>query len=164
MERKRTIAWALFKTAVFTLVVPSTVGVLVPRWLLLGEGRREALPGVWWRWMGPLPLVAGACIYLACAWDLRSPGWGLRRPSTCRGSWLSKGFIVSCVIRCTWAWVVFGQAVLFGSGSIAIYVISLSTIFHFFVVFYEEPVLSRKFGEDYQEYCLRVPRWLSQLR
>jgi hypothetical protein len=53
MERKRTIAWALLKTAVFTLVVPGTVGVLIPRWLLSGAAPvvigfgcpQRALPG-----------------------------------------------------------------------------------------------------------------------
>ena len=80
MERKRTIAWALFKTAVFTLVVPGTVGVLIPRWLLSEEGRNEALPPISWRWIGLLPLVAGACIYLVCAWDFAVTGLGTPAP------------------------------------------------------------------------------------
>jgi protein-S-isoprenylcysteine O-methyltransferase Ste14 len=166
MERKRTIAWALFKTVGFTLVVPGTVGVLVPRWLVLGEGRREALPGVWWRWMGLLPLIAGAYIYLACAWDFAVTGLGTPAPIDMPRKLVVKGLyrFVRNPMYVGVTWVVLGQAVLFGSGSVGIYVISLWTIFHFFVVFYEEPVLSRKFGEDYQEYCLRVPRWLPRFR
>jgi protein-S-isoprenylcysteine O-methyltransferase Ste14 len=35
--------------------------------------------------------------------------------------------------------------------------------FHLFVVLYEEPALSRQFGEAYREYCARVPRWLPRL-
>jgi len=35
---------------------------------------------------------------------------------------------------------------------------------HLFVVFYEEPTLRKKFGEDYKEYCRNVSRWLPRLR
>ena len=166
MERKRTIAWALFKTVGFTLVVPCTVGVLVPRWLLLGEGRREALPGVWWRWVGLLPLVAGACIYLACAWDFAVTGLGTPAPIDMPRKLVVKGLyrFVRNPMYVGVAWVVLGQAVLFGSVWVAIYVISLWTTFHLFVVFYEEPVLRRKFAREYQEFCLRVPRWLPRFQ
>ena len=30
---------------------------------------------------------------------------------------------------------------------------------HIFVVLYEEPTLRRKFGKEYETYCLRVRRW-----
>jgi protein-S-isoprenylcysteine O-methyltransferase Ste14 len=33
-----------------------------------------------------------------------------------------------------------------------------------FVLFYEEPVLRRKFGAEYEDYCRRVPRWLPRLK
>ena len=32
-------------------------------------------------------------------------------------------------------------------------------IFHVLVRAYEEPVLRRSFGSDYEAYCARVPRW-----
>jgi protein-S-isoprenylcysteine O-methyltransferase Ste14 len=165
MERKRTIAWALFKTAVFTVVVPGTVGVLVPRWFLLEEGGREVLPEVWWRWLGLLPIIAGACIYLACAWDFAVTGLGTPAPID-----MPRRLVVTGLYRFVRnpmyvgvAWVVLGQAVLFGSRAVAIYVVSLWMLFHLFVIFHEEPVLRRKFGAEYEEYCLRVPRWLPRV-
>jgi protein-S-isoprenylcysteine O-methyltransferase Ste14 len=33
-------------------------------------------------------------------------------------------------------------------------------IIQFFVLFYEEPTLARQFGQEYEEYKKRVPRWL----
>jgi protein-S-isoprenylcysteine O-methyltransferase Ste14 len=33
---------------------------------------------------------------------------------------------------------------------------------HLFVVFYEEPTLRKKFGEDYLDYCPNVGRWWSR--
>jgi protein-S-isoprenylcysteine O-methyltransferase Ste14 len=35
---------------------------------------------------------------------------------------------------------------------------------HLFVVLYEEPMLKKKFGADYEEYCRNVHRWWPRLR
>jgi protein-S-isoprenylcysteine O-methyltransferase Ste14 len=35
---------------------------------------------------------------------------------------------------------------------------------HLFVLFYEEPTLRRKFGADYETYCLNVRRWWPHMR
>jgi protein-S-isoprenylcysteine O-methyltransferase Ste14 len=35
---------------------------------------------------------------------------------------------------------------------------------HLFVVFYEEPALERQFGDAYERYRARVPRWVPKLR
>jgi protein-S-isoprenylcysteine O-methyltransferase Ste14 len=34
---------------------------------------------------------------------------------------------------------------------------------HLFVLFYEEPVLRAKFGQTYEDYLRRVPRWIPRL-
>jgi hypothetical protein len=41
MKNEQTMAWALFKTFVFTLIVPGTVGVFIPRWIIPGEWRES---------------------------------------------------------------------------------------------------------------------------
>jgi len=33
-----------------------------------------------------------------------------------------------------------------------------------FVRCYEEPVLRKKFGAEYEEYCRNVPRWMPRMR
>jgi protein-S-isoprenylcysteine O-methyltransferase Ste14 len=55
---------------------------------------------------------------------------------------------------------VVGQAILFGSTAVGIYIVCVWLVCHAFVVSYEEPTLRRKFGAEYEEYCRRVPRWL----
>jgi protein-S-isoprenylcysteine O-methyltransferase Ste14 len=45
-----------------------------------------------------------------------------------------------------------------------LYVAALTAAFHLFVVFFEEPLLRRKFGASYEEYCRRVPRWVPRVR
>lgn len=56
--------------------------------------------------------------------------------------------------------VILGEAVLFGSWKLLAYAAAVLTFLHFFVVLYEEPSLSRRFGESYRQYVLTVPRWL----
>jgi protein-S-isoprenylcysteine O-methyltransferase Ste14 len=46
------------------------------------------------------------------------------------------------------------------SPSIVLFVPVWWTLFHLFVIFYEEPVLRSKFGRDYEAYCQRTPRWI----
>ena len=41
---------------------------------------------------------------------------------------------------------------------------SLFAIGHLAVVFVEEPATRKRFGEAYEDYCRRVPRWLPRLR
>jgi protein-S-isoprenylcysteine O-methyltransferase Ste14 len=62
-----------------------------------------------------------------------------------------------------------GVALLIGFG-LYLYSISILTLavflffaLHLFVVFYEEPTLSRKFGSSYEEYCKTVSRWIPRM-
>jgi len=161
MERKGTVLWALFKTAVFTLVVPGSVGVLIPRFVLLDTGGTYRLPAAEWRWIGLVPLVAGACTYFKCAWDFAVTGLGTPAPMDMPRRLVAKGlyrFLRNPMYMGVASFVV-GQAILFGSVAVGVYIVCVWLICHLFVVFYEEPTLRRKFGAEYEEYCRRVPRW-----
>lgn len=162
MEHRRAIAWALFKTAVFTVVVPGTVGVLIPAWFVSEAGGRETRPPVSWRWIGLLPLVAGASVYPICAWEFAVTGLGTPAPIDMPRKLVAKGLyrFVRNPMYLGVASLVVGQAVLFGSIRVLVYIVLVWILFHLFVVFWEEPVLKRKFGVEYEEYCRRVPRWL----
>jgi protein-S-isoprenylcysteine O-methyltransferase Ste14 len=165
MERKGTVAWALFKTAVFTLVVPGSVGVLIPRFVLLDTGGSYSLPAAGWRWIGFLPLIVGACWYFKCAWDFAVTGLGTPAPIDMPRKLVVKGLyrFVRNPMYVGVASSVLGQAILFGSSAVCIYIGCVWLICNLFVVFYEEPTLRRKFGAEYEEYCRRVPRWLPHL-
>jgi protein-S-isoprenylcysteine O-methyltransferase Ste14 len=162
MEDKETVAWALFKTAVFTLLVPGSVGVLFPRWVLLDTGENYALPTGAWRWIGFFPLIAGGCFYFKCAWEFAVTGLGTPAPIDMPRRLVVKGLyrFVRNPMYVGVAWFVAGQAIMFGSMPVGIYIACVWLCSHFFVVFYEEPTLRRKFGAEYEEYCRRVPRWL----
>jgi protein-S-isoprenylcysteine O-methyltransferase Ste14 len=57
-----------------------------------------------------------------------------------------------------------GQALFFGNRALLEYAFVVAIGFHLFVILYEEPTLTRKFGRDYQAYCQEVPRWIPHLR
>jgi protein-S-isoprenylcysteine O-methyltransferase Ste14 len=58
------------------------------------------------------------------------------------------------------ACVIFGQALFYGASTVAIYGGVVLVLFTLFVFFCEEPVLKRRFGAQYDEYCAKVPRWI----
>ena len=56
--------------------------------------------------------------------------------------------------------IVIGEACFFHSRPLLIIALSIWLLFHGFVLFYEEPTLTKKFGESYRQYCFQVSRWL----
>ena len=53
-----------------------------------------------------------------------------------------------------------GEALLFRSRALAEFALWLWVGFHLFVFLYEEHTLGRRYGEQYNEYCRHVPRWI----
>lgn len=59
--------------------------------------------------------------------------------------------------------VLAGEALVFGSWPIAAWALLLAIAFHLRVLWYEEPILRRMFGADFDDYCRRVPRWIPRI-
>jgi protein-S-isoprenylcysteine O-methyltransferase Ste14 len=60
--------------------------------------------------------------------------------------------------------IILGQGLLLGSVALLAYGAILALGFHIFVLAYEEPTLRTTFGDEFEEYCARVPRWVPRLR
>jgi protein-S-isoprenylcysteine O-methyltransferase Ste14 len=60
--------------------------------------------------------------------------------------------------------VLLGEALVFHSLALTELAVAFFAGTNLFVLFYEEPVLRRKFGAEYDDYCRRVPRWLPRLK
>ena len=60
--------------------------------------------------------------------------------------------------------VLIGQALLFGSFGLVEYTVVTWCIGAAAARFYEEPILARKFGAEYQAYRRAVPAWVPRLR
>jgi protein-S-isoprenylcysteine O-methyltransferase Ste14 len=56
--------------------------------------------------------------------------------------------------------VIYGWAILYQSIAVAVYGIVVACCFYSFVVFFEEPILKKRFGAEYEQYCVEVARWL----
>jgi protein-S-isoprenylcysteine O-methyltransferase Ste14 len=53
-----------------------------------------------------------------------------------------------------------GEALLYDSLAVVIYASIAGVIFHIFILIHEEPVLTRKFGNEYVNYAKQVNRWI----
>jgi protein-S-isoprenylcysteine O-methyltransferase Ste14 len=56
-----------------------------------------------------------------------------------------------------------GTGLYLGSVAILLLALLLSCLVHLFVLFYEEPTLTRQFGRSYEEYLRSVRRWIPRL-
>ena len=155
---------ALFlKNLVFTVLVPGTVAGYVPYAIgSRGAAVRPPLPDAARLLIAaPLFLVGGA-IYLWCLWHFAVSGRGTPAPIdpptrlVVRGLYrrVRNPMYVGVLI------VVAGWAVYFRSIRLVEYGVTLAVLFHLFVVLVEEPLLQRRFGAAYAEYCRTVPRWI----
>jgi protein-S-isoprenylcysteine O-methyltransferase Ste14 len=57
-----------------------------------------------------------------------------------------------------------GEALVLGSGRLALWAALFLLINHVYFVLSEEPGLLRRFGEEYAQYCRAVPRWIPRWR
>jgi len=154
------------KSAVFTILVPGTVVVLIP-WVVLrgGDGLRPTSAPMLWI-PGVLAAAAGAALYFVCLAGFIRHGRGTPAPID-----PPRRLVVGGPYRRTRnpmylavLSMVVGEALLFGSPRLALYAVLLASAFHLFVVLYEEPTLSRLFGAEYDAYRRSVPRWLVRWR
>jgi protein-S-isoprenylcysteine O-methyltransferase Ste14 len=60
--------------------------------------------------------------------------------------------------------ILVGEAVLFASYGIALWVILTFVFNTIYFIYSEEPGLVKRFGEEYLEYKKNVPRWIPRLR
>jgi protein-S-isoprenylcysteine O-methyltransferase Ste14 len=121
-----------------------------------------------WRWLAAVPSVLGFAVALRCVWDFGWIGRGTPAPMIPPQRLVVAGFYryvrnpMYLGFAAGWIglWIVFGHPdprVIAAVAAVALGV-------HLFVLFYEEPTLRRKFGADYETYCLNVRRWWPHMR
>jgi protein-S-isoprenylcysteine O-methyltransferase Ste14 len=150
------------KNLLFTVLVPGVVAGCVPWLLMRGETRAGGAGTA----LALSLFAAGGAIYFWCLWDFASFGRGTPAPIDA-----PKRLVVRGLYRYTRnpmylgvLTVLLGWVVLFEALDLLLYAICVGSCFQLFVVYYEEPHLSRTFGESYQEYRSRVGRWLPRIR
>jgi protein-S-isoprenylcysteine O-methyltransferase Ste14 len=133
---------------------------LLPAWL----GFRVEIAGAArWRWLAAFPSVLGFAVALRCIWDFGRTGRGTPAPMVPPRRLVVAGFYryvrnpMYLGFAAGWIglWIIFAHANWAAIAAVA----GVALGVHLFVVFYEEPTLRGKFGEDYLEYCRHVRRW-----
>ncbi|MBZ5537964.1 MAG: isoprenylcysteine carboxylmethyltransferase family protein [Acidobacteriia bacterium] len=156
----------LFKTALFTVLGPGTVTILVPYYLLSSRTHVPPMNLGILRYFGVLPIIGGALVYLRCALDFAIKGRGTPAPVDPPKELVVRGLYryVRNPMYIGVALVVLGEAVFFRARILFEYAAIAFIFFHLFVLIYEEPILRRKFRESYDRYCRSVPRWVPRMR
>ena len=156
-------------TTVASLVVGASFFALwfwlLPRWL---DFSVEAGGDARWRWLGTIPSVLGFAVALRCVWDFGWTGRGTPAPVAPPQRLVVVGFYryvrnpmyVGFAAGWIGLWIVFGHA----DPWLAAAAVATALGVHLFVLFYEEPTLRKKFGEDYGNYCRNVRRWWPRLQ
>ena len=138
---------------------------LLPSWLGFHVNTSGAAR---WRWIAAVPSVLGFAVALRCVWDFGWTGRGTPAPIAPPKRLVVVGFYryvrnpmyLGFFIGWAGLWVVFGRANLLAIALALAVVLGVAL----FVLLYEEPTLRKTFGEEYEEYCRNVRRWVPRLR
>jgi len=160
MTRKQ--LFALFRALIVAPLFIALWTYFVPRWI---EGRGAfAEP----RPLGWIIVAIGAAIGLPCVWEFAWRGFGTPAPFdpprrlvvTGPYRWVRNPMYIGMGIA------LIGEAIVFPHLTRTILVMTalLWLAVSLFIVAYEEPVLRRMFGADYEAYCRDVRRWIPRLK
>jgi protein-S-isoprenylcysteine O-methyltransferase Ste14 len=146
------------KVIIFTVLVPGTVAVVIPRALLGGGPVRFGafyLPGF-------ILIAIGASVYMWCVWDFAYRGRGTPAPFDPPVALVATGLYryVRNPIYIGVLLVLLAESIALESAHLFQYFLAVWVMFHLLVVLYEEPTLGRNFGSAYSQYCKKVGRWI----
>ncbi len=158
-----TLCKTLCKTLIFILVLPATITVYLPYWLLAARPATAQLYA--FRYVGLLPILLGVGMNLWCAWDFAVTGRGTPAPIDPPKELVVRGLYryVRNPMYVGVLSVLLGEALFFATRTLLWYAAIVFVGFNLFVLLYEEPTLRGKFGAAYERYCAAVPRWLPQV-
>lgn len=162
MERRSAAAGSLL----FLLVVPGTLGVLVPWWL---SGWRSTTPTAYWgpvRLLGAMLCLVGGGVLLNAFARFVLDGIGTPAPIAPTQRLVVTGayrYVRNPMYLAVTA-VIVGQALLLGALWLLVYAVGFVLVTATFVRWYEEPRLAQQFPADYAEYRSHVRGWLPRLR
>ncbi|HEY3028137.1 MAG TPA: isoprenylcysteine carboxylmethyltransferase family protein [Pyrinomonadaceae bacterium] len=154
----------LLRSIFFTFLLPGTVAVLIPYWLISSRSHGSSYPRL--RYVGIPLIVIGAAGLLWCIWDFFSAGRGTLAPID-----PPKHLVVGGLYRyvrnpmyVSVVTILLGEGIFFMSAPVLIEAVVFVVLANLFVACYEEPVLRRQFGESYDKYSQKVGRWIPRYR
>ena len=149
--------------AAFIAIVPGSIGGWIP--LLIATG---GSPIALWtpdRLLGVALVVTGWTILLWCTVEFVRRGRGTPSPDRAPTKLVVSGLfrVVRNPMYVGVVAAIMGIAIAMRSWETALYGLVVAIAFHLRVLFYEEPRLTREFGDEFKAYRERVPRWIPRL-
>ncbi len=156
---------AVLGSALFLLIAPGIVAGLVPWWISRWDVRGPLLGFPPIRALGVLLIVLGIPVLLESFARFALQGVGTPAPVFPTRHLVVKGFYryVRNPMYLAVVSVILGQGVILGNVSLLAYGAIVWLAFHLFVLAYEEPILRKTFGAEYDTFCANVPRWVLRL-
>lgn len=153
-------------TAVFFIVGPGVVAGLVP-WLISGWQVRGPLSpfAIVRIAIGGLLLVLGIVVLVRAFARFAMEGRGTPAPIAPPERLVVGGEyrFVRNPMYVALIMAVLGQAMIFGSLGLLVYALAMWAITAAFVRWYEEPVLLKRYGDEYERYRQAVRAWVPRL-
>ncbi len=143
--------------AIFMAALPA-----VAHWLMPG---RVPIPS----WLGAgvagLLCAGGGAVWMYCLDIFSRRGRGTPFPLDAPRNLVTTGpyGVVRNPIMAGELAVIWGEAFFFSALGVFIYALLVTLAGHLGVVYIEEPELCERFGEEYETYCRRVPRWVPRM-
>jgi protein-S-isoprenylcysteine O-methyltransferase Ste14 len=156
---------AVLGSIVFLFVAPGIVAGVIP-WSISGYRIEPAIFGFEpFRWLGGLLLALGAVLLIETFSRFALQGLGTPAPIAPTKTLVVTGSyrFVRNPMYVAVVSLILGQALLLGSVGTLIWGIVVWLTVHAFILAYEEPTLSRTYGEQYDRYRANVRRWIPRL-
>src|SRR5215468_6343952 len=137
----------LLRSIFFTFLLPGTVTVAIPYWILSSRDAGIFSNGNAFRYLGVPLIMIGAAGLLWCIWQFFSEGRGTLAPIDAPKHLVVRGLYkyVRNPMYVSVATILIGEAILFMSSAIIIETGIFMVLVYLFVVFYEEPTLQQRF-------------------
>ena len=156
---------AAVSSALFFALAPGVVAGVIPWWITRWEVRQPSY-GAPLRIVGVALLVAGVVVLVHAFGRFVVEGAGTPAPIAPTERLVVGGlyrYVRNPMYLAVLAAVI-GQALVLGQPALFVYAALLFGIVAAFVRWYEEPVLQRRYGEEYEAYKRAVPAWWPRWR
>jgi protein-S-isoprenylcysteine O-methyltransferase Ste14 len=156
----------LLRSIFFTFLLPGTVTILIPYWIVSSRGAGVLSSQQPLRYLGIPLIIIGAAGLLWCIWEFFSEGRGTLAPIDPPKHLVVRGLYryVRNPMYVSVMTTLIGEAIFFMSLRVLIEAEVFIILAQLFVRCYEEPALRRQFGESYERYSQAVGRWIPRYR
>lgn len=159
--KKQLLMWLFLRSLLWVIICPGTVTMLLP-WIILSRMDSGIQQWSRFQWSGMLLIGVGSSILFWCIYAFARQGKGTLSPVD-----PAKRLVISGLYRYTRnpmyvgvTVVLLGETLFFGSIPLLFYTGLVFLGFNLFIRLYEEPYLGKQFGDEYEQYCKQVGRWL----